>query len=213
MAQFIDETFAYGEVDDAQPDASNRSKDEIKAERKRIIERLNQRQTEAVEEFWENEVEMKINREHSVWTTETATEVQTEDQPERELDMWDLASFEETVTANATVPYVDNSYDAFDYTHEVEWEYKPLEGVRAINATGSGNGNRFTLAKWSYTGDEDKDTTIRQDGNFFISDMTGVFDRCILIGTSFTCTTTDRLYTRVNGNWNGTGSLLRNELR
>lgn len=210
VAQFVDEAFAYGEQVEAKTATTSQAEEQLEAERERIQERLTEDQFDALETFWDEDLVLEVNREVTSVNFETGAD-QTDASPAD--DYWELASFEETVTANVTVPRINKSYDAFDYTHSVEWEHKSLEGVRAINSTGSGDGNRFLLAKWSYNGDEDEDITIRQDGNFFTSDLTGVFDRCVLIGTSFTCTTTDRMYTRVNGNWNGTGKLVRSELR
>ncbi|WP_152423230.1 hypothetical protein [Natrinema versiforme] len=210
VAQFIDNSFEYANLVRERSKDASQTEEKIKAERDRILERLSEKQLRAIERFWNKEVGMEQERKITNLDTESLEVQSTSTQ---DVDVWELASFEETVSANVKVPIVDKSFDAIEYTHSVEWEHKAGEGVRAISSTGSGSGERFTLAKWSYEGDEDEEITIRQDGNFFNSDLTGVFDRCVLTGLNFTCTTTDRLYTRVSGNWSGDGNLSRHELR
>ncbi|QRV17449.1 hypothetical protein JMJ58_21065 (plasmid) [Haloterrigena salifodinae] len=210
VAKFIDSSFEYANIVRERSKDTPRAEEKIKSERDRILDRLTEKQLKAIERFWDEEIGMEQERRITNLNTES---LGVQSASTQDIDAWELSSFEETVSANVKVPIVDKSFDAIEYTHSVEWEHKAGEGVRAISSTGSGSGDRFTLAKWSYEGDEDEEITIRQDGNFFNSDLTGVFDRCVLTGLSFTCTTTDRLYTRVSGNWSGDGNLTRHELR
>lgn len=210
VAQFIDSSFEYANQARENSKDGSQAEEKIKTERDRILDRLSEKQLEAIEQFWNKEVGVEQERRITPQDTEP---IEAQSVNAQDIDVWDLASFEETVSAKVKVPVVDKSFDAIEYTHSVEWEHNAGEGVRAISSTGSGSGERFTLAKWSYEGDEDENITIRQDGNFFNSDLTGVFDRCVLTGLNFTCTTTDRLYTRVSGNWSGDGNLSRHELR
>lgn len=201
--QFIRATFEESERIHRQSKSAQVANDRIRSVRERILDSLDGEQAEAIGTALAD-TQLRIERRPVIHDSDAG---------ETPKEAWDYAKFSETVTANIEIRFLrETPYEAFDFTHQIEWEHKPLEGVRAINATGSGSGNHYILAYWDYRGTDDEDITIRQDGNFFTSDMTGIFEGCLFIG-GWSCQRNDRMYTRTAGNWNGTGSLVRSELQ
>lgn len=201
--RFVSATFEESKRIHNQSKSTRVANDRIRSVRKRTLDRLDDAQTKAISEAL-SDVRLRIERRSDIRDSSTG---ETPD------DAWEYAEFSETVTANIEIRFLrETPYEAFDFTHQIEWEHEPLEGVRAINATGSGSGNHYILAYWDYRGTDDEDITIRQDGNYFTSDMTGIFEGCLFIG-GWSCQRNDRMYTRTAGNWNGTGTLVRRELQ
>lgn len=201
--EFITTTFEESERIHTQANSNKLARDRIQSVRQRTLDQLSDEQIEAIGAELAD-INLKIEGRPVI--RGGGTEQKAE-------EPWDYADFSTTVTAKIELRAIGRTeYEAFDFTHEIEWEHKPLEGVRAIDATGSGTGKHYVLAYWDYKGTDDKDITIRQDGNFFTSDMTGVFEGCLFIG-GWTCQRDDRMYTRTAGNWNGTGTLLESELQ
>ncbi|WP_254862133.1 hypothetical protein [Halovivax gelatinilyticus] len=131
---------------------------------------------------------------------------------ENETNGWAFASYVDTTTASIRVPILGyRVIDVLDFTHEIEWEYKPLEGVRNVSARAQGEGSFHPPVHTTYQGDDGEDIQIRADGNYFVSDMEGSFRRCAIFPSGTTCPFTDRMYTRLAGNWNGSGTRTRRE--
>ncbi|WP_254864664.1 hypothetical protein [Halovivax gelatinilyticus] len=188
------------------------AKKRLRNEGERMLDELDREQFKALEEFWKTEVELSINSASTgsppLPASGSSASLSTD---------YRQAEFEANVQAVIRVPippFGHVEYDAFTYTHRIDWEYIPGETVDNFIAICTGSGGWFNYARWSYEGDEDQVTAPRAGGNFFISDSTGVFDRCTVtsVGGGWTCIATDRMYTRTAGNWNGTGALTREEL-
>ncbi|AGB31887.1 hypothetical protein Natpe_2058 [Natrinema pellirubrum DSM 15624] len=175
---------------------------------KEVANDLSSEQIEAVNELL-SEGEMVVEHTSSAQTVEESTVSATSVQSSA---VGKPASYKDSAKAKIKVPVIDYSVHAFTFTHSIEWEYNPGKTVKAMNASASGKGRIVPPAKWNYEGNEDKKITKRADGNFFVSDATGKFDRCAITKTGLSCLVTDRLYTRLSGDWNGTGKRLRKNL-
>jgi len=118
---------------------------------------------------------------------------------------WQFERFTGTIRADLQTPV--GNYRAFRFEHEIEWEANhdwPAD-VRGMNATGRGNGKNYVLAYWDYRGATGDD--IQEYTNYFLSEKTGKFKGCLLLGTSFTCSRNDRAYIECAGSAGGNGSV------
>ncbi len=182
--------------------AARRADEVIDEERDRLLNELSARQREAVGNVLaDSELVLDHRRvERPAAVVGSDDTVGTTGHGE-----WEFESF--TGKLEARLSTVVGTFDAFTYWHNVEWEANhdwPPE-MRGIDPSAWGDGKNHLLAYWDYTGSSRDDIDVYS--NYFLSEKTGTFNGCLLIGSSFTCPRDDQAYIEIAGSSNGSGSV------
>lgn len=100
------------------------------------------------------------------------------------------------------------SFDAYDYTHELGWEFNG-DTVSSGAPRTDGNGNHYLLVHWDYQGDEDNDLNYHSDNLYVRSYRKGHFIQTVAVNGPF-----DRhQYPEIEllGDNNGNGNVISTE--
>lgn len=143
-----------------------------------LEERLNPEQKQAIGKYLENNAVLRQEENISVGEEEDAKQTS-------------YGTFDHTVSTEIELYLCTTTghcswytFDAYDYTHELNWEYDG-DTVSSGSASTTGNGNNYALVKWTYEGDEDSDITYHSDDLYVKSYRQGYFVQSILIDGYF----------------------------
>jgi len=146
---------------------------------KALKSRLSSEQKQAIGEYLQNN--SKLRREEKISTRSGGDEVTAAS----------YSTFDHTISTEIDLYLCTTtgqcqwySFDAYDYTHELGWEYDG-NTVSSGSASTSGSGNNYALVKWSYEGDEDKEMVYHSDDLYVKSTRQGKFVQSILIDGYF----------------------------
>lgn len=179
----------------------------MQRKREQVLEELDRRQLQVIGEILEG-AELVTDSDTSLSTPSmNAIEAQARGR-------WRFHRFRSRINAKFRIPVLNRRFDAFRFTHIVEWEanHRWPPKVRAIEPSARGRGKNHLLAYWQYRGATRDDVVVRRRGNYFLSEKTGKFKGCLLLGTSFTCSRNDRAYIEIAGSSNGSGRAVEKRL-
>lgn len=138
--------------------ADDMSSSELSDTEEEARDRLSNKQEKAIAEFIEEGTERSTKIEHNLKRDKPDDSDEGAITPDAAPKQ--SGSFDYTVSTEIKIQG-HGLFDAYDYTHKLNWNYTPGQSVSGAYASTNANTHSYVVVTWKYNGDADKNITYR----------------------------------------------------